>query len=659
VAAVILAALAATTVPAQAAATPAAADFAPCAGQRSFQCTTIAVPLDRSAALPGSLLLHVARKLAGATPASSAVVGLAGGPGQAALPLAADLAQEVTPALHSRDMIVFDQRGTGESDPLSCHALQGTSATLSQFQVALGQCAEQLGPQRGGFTTAESVQDIETIRQDLGYQRLVLYGTSYGTKVALEYAERYPEHVEALLLDSVVLPNGPEPFALSTFGAITPVLDELCSHGACAGITTNPVADVARLATRLAARPLAGTVDNGYGHLQHLSLGATELLDILEAGDLNPALRALLPAAVRSALGHNPGPLLQLKALADGLIPNVPPIAGEQFEEEINEGLFWTTTCEEQLFPWQRNAPGPTRNAETLTAWGALPATDFYPFGAHVGLMASSALDCIDWPNAAPAPPPTGALPDVPTLILSGGQDLRTPTSNARAVAAAIPGSQLEVVPYTGHSVLGSDFTGCAAGAVAQFAAGQPVAACPPAHDLFAPTPVTPTNLARVKPAAGVPGKAGRTVTAVLDTFADLDRLVVAATLQAERELPSGARFGGLRGGYARLTRSAVTLHGFSFVPGVKLTGTLTVKHGKLQPRPIAVGGATAAHGTVTIGTGHRVKGTLEGRSFNVTVKRAVLATVSHQTPWPGQSTAGLAISGTLLAPAPALARLP
>ena len=53
------------------------------------------------------------------------------------------------------------------------------------------------------------MQDIEAIRQALGYEKLVLYGTSYGTKVALEYAERYPEHVEALVLDSVVPPERP------------------------------------------------------------------------------------------------------------------------------------------------------------------------------------------------------------------------------------------------------------------------------------------------------------------------------------------------------------------------------------------------------------------------------------------------------------------
>ncbi len=91
----------------------------------------------------------------------------------------------------------------------------------------------------------ESVQDIEAVREALGYEKLVLYGTSYGTKVALEYAERYPEHVEALVLDSVVLPEGPEPFSLSSIQALKPMLEELCSEGACAHITSNPIADIA------------------------------------------------------------------------------------------------------------------------------------------------------------------------------------------------------------------------------------------------------------------------------------------------------------------------------------------------------------------------------------------------------------------------------
>ena len=74
---------------------------------------------------------------------------------------------------------------------------------------------------------------------------------------------------------------------------------------------------------------------------------------------------------------------------------------------------------------------------------------------------------CAFWPYTTPAPAPEQApFPSVPTLILSGADDLRTPTANAREVAAQIPGSHLLVVPNIGHSVLGTDLTDCASDAL-------------------------------------------------------------------------------------------------------------------------------------------------------------------------------------------------
>jgi pimeloyl-ACP methyl ester carboxylesterase len=627
-----------------------AIQFAPCAGQQRVSCGTLSVPLERSGAAAGTISLRLERMLDGPAPSRSAVVALAGGPGQAALPLASDLASAIAPALATRDLIVFDQRGTGQSNPLSCSAL-GAGPGLSQLQQLLGECALQIGAARGGYTTAESVQDIEAIRQALGYEKIVLYGTSYGTKVALEYAERYPQRVEAMVLDSVVAPSGPEAFELSTFQAIAPALEELCSHDACRGITASPVGDLARLVERLRTRPLSGVIDNGYGQPEMLKLGALELLFVLEAGDLNPALRALLPAAIESALDRDPAPLLQLDALSEGLIPNVPPLPRERAEEGIDETLFWTTSCEEDPFPWQRAAAPATRHAEALAALRAIPGRDFYPFDASVGLMAGPMLDCLQWPDASSGPPAAAALPDVPTLILSGGQDLRTPTAEARRVAATIPDSQLVIVPYTGHSVLGSDLSGCAAGAVAAFFAGVRVGACGPTADVFAPTPITPTKLGAVAPTPGLTGKRGRTVTAVLDTVLDLERLVVAATLQAEQELPSGSRFGGLRGGYATITSTELRLADFSFVPGVVLSGTWPIKHGKLQTRSLRVEGRQAAHGMVLIGTNHGVSGTLGGRRFDVGISTAVLSRTRAQetaarrlpVPWLAQLPRSLA----------------
>jgi pimeloyl-ACP methyl ester carboxylesterase len=632
---VLLSALLFAASPASSAGSPGSSlTFTPCPAPASFQCTTVTVPLDRGGAAPGAIPLNVELLPAGPSPSSTAVLALAGGPGQAADPLGAFLAKAIAPALHGRDLVVYDQRGTGRSDPLNCPAFQSPAALESPGATIGGvaeQCALQLGPARGGFTTQESVEDIEALRQELGYEKLVLYGTSYGTKVALEYAERYPARTEALVLDSVVAPEGPEPFALPTLAALGSTLGELCSEGACARVTADPLGDIARLASRLRGKPMRGHVYDGSGRRRSAALTETDVLGILEAGDLNPALRALLPAAVVSALRREPDPLLRLRMLSEGLIPNLPPQPrGTQAEREANEeennALFLATSCEEKPFPWQRTASPAVRAAEALAALHALPGSAFYPFDAATAWENSLMPVCVDWPDASPPPPAPGALPNVPTLILSGAQDLRTPTSGARALAARIPDSELLVVPYTGHSVIGSDFSGCADAAVVAFFGGAPVQPCSPTPDIFSPTPLIPTRLAYVKAVPGLRGRRGKTVTAVLDTLVDLVRQVIGATLQSEQALPSGSSFGGLHGGWAKLSGSAVTLHGLTFVPGVALSGFIPSGSGKLHSLSFRVGGSAAAHGTVTVVSGRHAFGVLEGRRFDVSTAGAKLS---------------------------------
>lgn len=610
--------------------------FVPCHGVSGFDCASLPVPLSRTGAAAGEVALPVERRMAGSTPSRSAVVALAGGPGQAALPLAEFIAQAMGPALGSRDLLVFDQRGTGDSDPLGCSALESFSgAALPEL---FEECALQIGTARGSFTTEESVADIEALREAGGYEKLVLYGTSYGTKVALEYAERYPQRVEALVLDSVVPSDGPEPFDIPTFQAIPGVLDELCARDACAGITSNPAADVERLNARLRVHALHGVVYDGYGHRHASTLTELDLLQTLEAGDLNPALRALLPAAVQSALRGDPDPLLRLHLLSQGLIPTLPrePPA-EESSGEVDEALFATTSCEETLFPWQRSAPAATRREEALEFARSRPAADFSPFDASTAFENSIAAICWSWPDASPPPPAEQALPDVPTLILSGAQDLRTPTANARAVAARIPDAQLEVVPYTGHSVIGSDLSACAADALQAFFSAHEVQPCASGDDPFAPTPITPASLGAVHPPAALRGRPGQTLVAVLDTVLDLSRQIVGATIEVNAELPSGSSFGGLRGGYARITPSAVSLRGLSFVPGVTLTGTLPVSNGTIEVSRIRIGGSRAAPGSVTLGAAsRRVSGVLGGRRFDISLATVKLARAGAQAAeWP------------------------
>ncbi len=201
-----------------------------------------------------------------------------------------------------------------------------------------------------------------------------------------------------------------------------------------------------------------------------------------------------------------------------------------------------------------------------------------------------------------------------------------------------IPDAKVLVVPHTGHSVLGSDLSGCAQAAVAAFFGGGEVQPCGPSPNLFAPTPAIPRRLSDIQAIAGVAGRAGRTLGAILATMLDLDRQVIGATLQADQTLPSGSSFGGLRGGYARLSAKALLLRGLSFVSGVRLSGIFPVRSGRLGTAMVHIGGRAAAHGEVSIGSGSRVSGVLEGVHFNIdlrTVKAAGAGSRQAARSWP------------------------
>ena len=622
--------------------------FSACQPSSAFSCAKLNVPLDRTGALGGTVTLSVERRLAGAAPTPDAVVALAGGPGQAVLPLGEFIAQALAPALHARDLLLFDQRGTGSSDPLSCGALSSLGAAPGGEGALVSQCASELGPARGDYTTADSVADIEAVREAAGYEKLVLYGTSYGTKVALQYAARYPQHVEALVLDSTETPDGPEAFRVSTFMAMKPALGELCSHGACAGVTRDPAGDLARLVRRLAdGVPVAGRAYDGHGHPVRLSVTRSDLYGLMLGGDLDPALRAEVPAAVHAALGRDPGPLLRLIALGGVR-------SGSEESSGLDLTLFVATSCEETPFPWQRSASLATRAVEAEAALDALPSSDFYPFDPEAGLLDQTIPLCIGWPDAASAPAPAGPLPAVPTLILSGGQDLRTPTSNARSVAKLIPGAQVLTVPYTGHSVLGSDFSGCAQSALAQFFAATPVSACPAGANRFPPVHAAPLSLSSLTATGGVRGGPGRTLTASIQTIRDLERIVVLLGISFG-EVPVGAHFGGLRGGDAHVTKSGVVLSRYSYLPGVQISGTIPTglllrDHGSSSN--LAVSGSAASRGRLRLTAGHRLAGVLGGRRFSIKVSTgsAHAARGSVHAAWPLEPVS---------LPIPGLARVP
>jgi pimeloyl-ACP methyl ester carboxylesterase len=578
--------------------------FTPCGDSNNFACGHLTVPLDASGVAPGTITLAIRRHRAPVGEAHSAIIALAGGPGQPALPFAEEFAELLGPIAATRDLIVFDQRGIGLSAPLSCHAFERPDLFHS-FGAELEACASQLGPTRAYYTTADTVADIEAIREAGGYEKLVLYGTSYGTKVAEQYAQDYPSHVEALVLDSVVPPNGPDPLNRSTFAAVPRILRQLCDAHVCAHVTRNPVANLAHVVAAMNRGALAGRAIDRDGHAQTIPLYANELLELLLAGDFSPLLRAEFVTSVAAAAHGDAAPLARLVATT---------AQAEGESEDFDTPLYYATTCEEQQFPFNRASDPKERIAEALATAKALPTSTFAPFNTSNALALSDIPACAYWPYTTPSPVLDQApLPPVPTLILSGADDLRTPTANAREVAAEIPGSHLLVVPYTGHSVLTEEQTPCASEALQALFAQKPVKQCPsaPAPASLRPQQPPPTRIGLVSPAPGYSGLPGRTLHAVALTYGDfVHQLVFELTLSGalESDLEPALSFGGLRSGWAQFAGDAFKLHDYSYVPDVTLSGTIDSEGVNLQ-----IGGSSAASGSLHRGANKSLTGTLAG----------------------------------------------
>ncbi|MGZ8633325.1 MAG: alpha/beta hydrolase [Solirubrobacteraceae bacterium] len=593
----------------------AAIAYAPCE-PAGFQCGQLPVPLDRAGAVPGTVTLSVKRVVATSNPTATAVVALAGGPGQAAIPVSTEFASILGPALATRDLLVYDQRGTGSSGRLTCPAFDHGVTSVVDAAAA---CANQLGAARGFYRTSDSVDDIEALRVESGYQKLVLFGVSYGTKVALDYAAKYPANVESLLLDSVVPPEGSDVLNISTFKTMPRALGEMCSGGACAGITTSVGHDLFNLVHKVGRKPISGTVNTPGGRGVKVRLDQDGALDILLAGDLNPTLRSELPGAMRSAIKDDKRPLLRLLLRAKGLtgIPNA-RLQGA-LDTADSDALFAATRCEESVFSWDRNAPAAQRASQAVSAARAHPVTDYQPFNYRVALRSESVPVCVAWPNASPPPAPPTALPQVPTLILSGGFDLRTPREDASSVAARIPGAQLVGVPYTGHSVVTSDLGDCSKSAIAAFFASQIAAQCPDAKQVIAPSPIAPTRLSRL---AGRT-KALKTIAAVTATVRDIKLQFLGDEIAVGRATPVGSKVAGLRSGNATATSRGYNLRRVEFVPGVVVSGTVPVQAGSST---LTISGRTAPHGSLTMHTDGTVTGRLGGRKVSVRSARAASA---------------------------------
>lgn len=582
----------------------------PCAGLAALRCGTLDVPLDRAA--PGETLRLPVRVVPATDPPAGTIVVLAGGPGEAAITPSAAFERLVSQAAPRYRVVAFDQRGTGPT-ALRCGALDGAAAD-GDLALAAARCAEQIGPRRAHFTTADSVADLEDLRVALGAPRLTLVGVSYGTLVAQQYARAYPANVSGLVLDSTLPPGGNTLLEPDAYAGARGALRALCARRGCRGITTDVVRDVARLSARMARRGVPGMRVDARGVARAARFGGPggpgALFDVFGLGDLATPVRVAFPAAVRAALDGDSSLLWRLAA-AGGDRAGARP-------EVFSTALLATTLCTESALPWSAPMTGPQRLAARDAAFAQAPAAAFAPF-PRPGRGDTLAGLCVLWPESGASHLSAAPLPAIPTLILGGDQDVRTSLVAARRVRAEIPGARLLVLRGSGHSVLARG-DACVGRSLARFlAGGTPAAACGRAALDPWRVPVPPRSLAAVTPVRGLGGRPGRTVQAVRLTLRD-----AGTAMNYGRRAARGVAFTGPRGGtgLVRVRGGALRLElrRYAFVPGVVVSGTAEVSlSGDRRAHDLVVTGPAASRGVIHIRQ-RAAFGTLDGRPFRVTL---------------------------------------
>ena len=360
---------------------------------------------------------------------------LAGGPGQAATSLA-PFAARLTDVRKDRDIVLLDQRGTGRSSPLDCAAFapdDDIAATLQLDPVPKATaCAAELaakGVDAAQYTTAAFVADLDAVRAALGYDRINLWGGSYGTRAALEYLRRHGAQVRSVVLDGVAPPRLKTVLDVWTSrdAALSALVDACSQSPACRAAHPDLAATLAAIREQLGpgGRDVA-LADPRNAAAQTVRLTYDDVLAALQPLLYVPELQSLVPEALSRAAAGDYGPLQALVLLVTA-----------DLAKQTNSALHYSVTCAE-------DAPrvAPADRPRTLA-------------GVRTRALAERVLAvCAIWPRGvAPADAATPVHSDIPVLLLSGGLDPVTPPAYGAEVAATLPNSRHIVARGYGHIV--------------------------------------------------------------------------------------------------------------------------------------------------------------------------------------------------------------
>ena len=385
------------------------------------------------------------------SPETDAVAPIAGGPGQGSVEFYLMVRNAFEELRRNRDILLVDQRGTGESSRMDCpidddailFEIELTAEDTTEYMQA---CLDELPHDPRYFTTSVAVTDLEAIREALGYTALNLYGVSYGSRVAQHFARRYPDSTRTVVIDGVVPPQvalGPE-IATESQKAVDNILARCAADELCSERFPDLAETFDRVVATLREAPVEVTVPHpNTGRFETVSFGASQFAGAVRLLIYNPHTIALLPLFVHEAgLGN-------YRPLASQFMLTVISMT-----DALAIGMHNAVMCTEDI-PFLDPA---TIDEEAIAA-------------SYMGSFQLETLRsmCSVWPSGPiddefKVPLDT----DIPFLLLSGDADPITPPRYADMAAVDLRNATHLVGKHQGH---GQIMVGCTGRIVADFVA--------------------------------------------------------------------------------------------------------------------------------------------------------------------------------------------
>ena len=396
---------------------------------RHFRCGSLEVPLEREDPSMGSIDVRFAvreHRDPDAPPALP-IFAVEGGPGYGSMGSAGTYVKLFGDLLDEHDLVLVDMRGTGRSKVIDCPDLQ-TGRTPDWIGVA--SCARKLGDSYDSYRTAAAADDIDDVREALGYDRIDLYGDSYGTFLSQSYAFRHGETVKSLILDSAYPVRGESGWYPSLIPTGVRSLEIACDRDPeCTG-------DAGERLERF-VEELRAT---------HQDVGPL-IAELGSAGNGPPESYLLIDHAIREYLAGNQERYERATGEAR---------TGWGKPQVYSHGQELAVSCNDYPMIWDKEADEPTRRDQLDQEIRDYDRDAFAPFNPReVALGDVTYLECLTWPPPGPLyePPadPDAPSPTMPTLVISGELDDVTTPEEGRMVADDFADSEHFIARNAGH----------------------------------------------------------------------------------------------------------------------------------------------------------------------------------------------------------------